>query len=431
LDEQEVIMKVVGAVLASLALAVVALLSPPPAAAEGRLGEPRVTSVGTVGGIAYTQYDGIFEGRTSTGAYRVPYRITAPTNPARGNRTVLVEPPHFVVGLGTLDLYLGRALLFSRGFAHAGIGWSTAKPDGGDRRILDPSVPGVFINGGVADGDGRTDDEIIADFARALAGARQMLGSVRQRYVAGFSDSSEPVLRLVTSGRAAGVFDFALPFTAEGHDPQAALAAGRYGGKLIVVNSEFDPPDGLVDRGGLPDRYRFYAVAGTGHIPDFLEVPFFSSRSSPASFAPALRAHFLQGHAWVGGGPRPPQSTHLKTGGDGTLARDGNGNAIAVDATGRPVPRLPFVELGEARFITGFLGSYDAVKTVAGLGFAGHDAYVRAFRDKLKDYAKAGYILKEDEDAMLRRAELCPPRTFTETYRDRYDAFVAIARCDR
>ena len=65
-------MKVVGAVLASLALAMVAPLSPPPAAAAGRLREPRATSVGTFGGIAYTQYDGIFERRTSTGAYRVP-----------------------------------------------------------------------------------------------------------------------------------------------------------------------------------------------------------------------------------------------------------------------------------------------------------------------------------------------------------------------
>jgi hypothetical protein len=65
-------MNVVVAVLASLALAVVALLSPPPAAAEGRLGEPRVTPGGTFGGIAYTQYDGIFEGETSTGTYRVP-----------------------------------------------------------------------------------------------------------------------------------------------------------------------------------------------------------------------------------------------------------------------------------------------------------------------------------------------------------------------
>jgi hypothetical protein len=46
-----------------------------------------------------------------------------------------------------------------------------------------------------------------------------------------------------------GVFDFALPFTAKGHDPQAALAAGRYEGKVIIVNSEADAFAGLVDLG--------------------------------------------------------------------------------------------------------------------------------------------------------------------------------------
>jgi hypothetical protein len=64
-----------------------------------------------------------------------------------GNGTVVVEPSHFAVGLGVLNLYLRRERLFSRGFAHAGIGWSTTSfgPDR-DNRILDPTVPGTFIN---------------------------------------------------------------------------------------------------------------------------------------------------------------------------------------------------------------------------------------------------------------------------------------------
>src|SRR5215471_1184126 len=189
-----------GAVLTSLALAVVALLAPSPVAAEGGLGPPIATPVGTFGGIAYLQYDGIFEGETSTGAYRVPYRITAPAHPSRGNRTVLVEPSHFAIGLGTLNVYLRRDFLFPRGFAHAGIGWSTTSFGvGANFRILDPTAPGVFINGGFPDNGGRTDDEIIIDFARALAVddiAREMLGHVHRRYVAGFSDASPPVLRL-------------------------------------------------------------------------------------------------------------------------------------------------------------------------------------------------------------------------------------------
>ncbi len=416
----------VGAVLASLALAAVALLAPSPAAADGVLEQPVATQLGTFGGIAYIQYDGIFAGQTSTGAYRVPYRISAPANLSLANRTVVVEPAHFAIALGALDVYLREDFLFSRGFVHAGIGWSTV-----NRRILDPSVPGTFIQGGFRQFGGNTDDEVIVDFARALAvdpEAASMVGPVQRRYMTGFSDSSDPVLRLVTSGRAANVFDFALPFTAVRHEPQAALAAGRYGGKLIIVNSEDDSPAGLVDSGTVPDQYRFYAVAGTPHIPDPLDVQSPSNRTTPATYEPALRAHFLQGHRWVQQGRPPPPSTQLQTSRGNKLDRDANGNAITVDANG-PVPRLPIIELREARFISGFRGSYDGVKTIQDLGFASHHAYVKAFANKVADYVKAGYMINEDATAMRNRAALCPPLTFTETYRDHYEAFAKIVPC--
>ena len=398
-----------------------------------RLGQPISTPIGTFGGISYVQYDGIFEGKTSSGAYRVPYRITAPADPSSGNHTILVEPPHYAIGLGVLEINLGQDFLFSRGFAHAGIGWSTTTNSDGDFRILDPTVPGVFINGGVLDENGRTDDEIIVDFARALAVdpvARQILGRVQHRYVTGFSDSSGPILRLVNSGHAKGVFDFALVFVAEEYDSQIALAANSYRGKLMIVNSEFEGASAsFIDRGDTPDQYRFYAIAGTPHIPDFLDLPFFTSNSTPASYQPELRAHFLQGHDWVIDGTQPPPSTHLKTSDDGTLARDVNGNAISINAIGQIVPRLPFIELGEGHFISDFVGSYENVKMMEELGFLSYDAYLQAFEEKLADYVNARYILQEDATAMFRRAELCPPLTFTETYREHYDAFIAIIPC--
>jgi hypothetical protein len=126
---------------------------------------------------------------------------------------------------------------------------------------------------------------------------------------------------------------------------------------------------------------------------------------------------------------RPPASVHLLAANDGTLTRDTNGNAISVDGRGRRVPRLPFVELGEARFIADFIGSYDQVRTIQDLGFASYRKYIRAFNDKLTDYVNALGILKEDADAMRRRAALCPQLTYTETYRDHYDNFVAINPC--
>ncbi len=162
--------------------------------------------------------------------------------------------------------------------------------------------------------------------------------------------------------------------------------------------------------------------------PDPLDVTFFSNRTTPATYEPALRAHFLQGHRWVQHGPPPPPSTQLRTSKGNKLDRDANGNAIAVDASG-PVPRLPIIEIGEARFISGFLGSYDGVKSIQDLGFASHHEYVKAFADKVADYVKAGYMINEDATAMRNRAALCPPLTFTEPYRDHYDAFTTIVPC--
>lgn len=390
------------------------------------IGAGAATPIGTFGGIDYVQYDGVFEGETSTGAFRVPYQITAPADPSEGNATVVVEPSHFAIKLGTLDVYLGRDLLLSRGFVHAGIGWSDV-----DNRILDPTVPGVFVSGGTRQYGGHTDDEIIVDFARALTAdidAVEMAGTAARRYLVGFSDSTNPILRLVTSGRAAGVFDLALPFTAEKHDPQPALAAGRYDGKLVVVNSELERPKGFLDTGIAADQYRFHAVAGAPHIPDHLVSPA-GPPSSPASFSPELRARFVQGHDWVVHGTSPPASTQLRTSRGSTIDRDARGNAIVEYADGRLAPRLPFVELGEATYIAGFRGSLDAVQSVTSLGFASHAAYFAAFDAALADQLAGGFILPAEADAMRARAALCAPLTFTESYRAHYERFVTIEPC--
>jgi hypothetical protein len=354
----------------------------------------------------------------------VPYRITAPANLKLANRTVVVNhltaPPGSVRSTSACAGTSVLARIRARGHRM-----------NGPTRILDPSVPGTFIEGGFRQFGGNTDDEIIVDFARALLvdpNAVKMIGPVQRRYMTGFSDSSDPVLRLVTSGLAAGVFDFALPIIASKHEPQPALAAGLFGGKLIIVDSEDDSPAGLTDLGTVPNQYRFFVVAGTPHVPDPLDVTFFSNRTTPATYEPALRAHFLQGHRWVQNGPPPPSSTRLLISNGNKLARDANGNAISVDASG-PVPRLPIVELGEAQFISGFVGSYDGVKTIQELGFASHREYLKAFADKVADYVKAGYMINDDATAMRNRAALCPPLTFTETYRDHYEAFAAIVAC--
>ena len=418
---------------------------PSTASAAGRLRPPsRISSLGTFGGVEYFQYDGLFVGKTSTGKYSVPYRISAPANPRSASRgTVLVEPPHFAQGTYLRESYLGRPFLFGedRRFLHASVGYSTTF-----NRILDPTAKGVFINGGVVDGNGRTDDEIIVDFARALRSdpARALIGPATRRYLAGFSDSADPVKRIVASGLAEDVFDLVVPITTGSeNDPQASIATGKYSGKVISVASEFEWYWGraLEDREVKPDQYRYFIVPGSPHLPDPICSFPLSNRSTPAGFQPALRAHFLQGHDWVTRGDAPPTSTRLKTTDGGEIARDLQGNSLLVEVTGAPAPRLPYVELGEATFIVPIPGATTPPEVLLGtyapqpppkidqLGFSSFDDYLTAFEKALKAQVQAGYMLDDDKEVLLERANLFPSETFTENYYHRYNDFRSGEYC--
>jgi len=421
-------------------------LFPSTASAAGKLQLPsKTSSLGTFDGVEYFQYEGLFVGKTSTGNYRVPYRISAPANPRSTRRsTVLVEPPHFAQGTFLRESYLGRTFLFKRGFLHASVGYSTTL-----NRILDPTARGVFINGGVVVGNGRTDDEIIVDFARALRSdplARALMGSVARRYLAGFSDSSDPVKRIVASGLAKDVFDLVVSIiTFDMNNPQdnpeASIEADKYSGKVISVNSELEWYLGraLEDRGTSPGQYRYFIVPGAPHIPDPLCDGTLGNRTTPAGWQSALRAHFLQGHEWVTQGVAPPTSTRLATTPGGAIARDVKGNALLVDATGASAPRLPFVELGEGTFIVPIPGATEPPDVLLGtyapqpppnieqLGFPSVDDYLAAFGKALKAQVQAGYMLEEDAKVLLNRANLSPPATppatFTLNYHARYELF--------
>jgi Alpha/beta hydrolase domain len=427
-----------GASLGLLALPV--FTSHASAAGKLQLAKTDPTLLGTFGGVKYVQYEGLFVGKSSTGRYSVPFRISAPANPRSGRRsTVLVEPPHFSQGTFLRESYLGRPFLFDRGFVHASVGYSTFA-----NRILDPTAGGVFIRGGVFDGNGQTDDEIIVDFARALRSdpAVALIGPAARRYLAGFSDSSDPVKRIVASGLAEDVFDLVVPITTFNmvnpqDNPEEVIRAKKYSGKVISVNSELEWHVGraLEDRGTSPDHYRYFIVPGTPHIPDPLCDGTLGNTTTPAGWQPALRAHFLQGHDWVTKGVAPPASTRLATTG-GVIARDTKRNALLVDITGASAPRLPFVEIGEATFIvpralTGLdrlLGTYapQPPPNIQDLGLSVED-YLAAFGKALNAQKNAGYILNEDAEVLLKRANLSPPATppatFTLNYHDRYKEF--------
>ena len=243
----------------------------------------------------------------------------------------------------------------------------------------------------------------------------------------------------MASGLAEDVFDLVVPIITWNMDnpqdnPEMAIDAGKYRGKVISVNSELEWHVGraLEDRGTSPDHYRYFIVPGTPHIPDPLCDGTLGNMTTPAGWQPALRAHFLQGHEWVTQGVAPPASTHLATTG-GVIARDTKRNALLVDITGASAPRLPFVEIGEATFIvprglTGLdrlLGTYapQPPPTIEDLGFPSFPEYLAAFEKALNAQKQAGYMLEEDADDLLNRAKLSPPETFTENYFRHYGDF--------
>jgi len=421
-----------------------------------------VTTVEGWDGVDYVQYDGLFCMEADTPGQcesLVPYRITTPANAEHGNGAVLVEPGHFVQGIDAW--WLGHDFLLSRGFTHAGIGYSTywnriAVPHP-EAHVLGQDPCPFFTPCEVV-----TDDSIIREFAIALAedpDARDMIGNnARFRYLTGFSDSSGPVKRLIADG-ADGVFDFALPMTTGGGtSPLAALGVdGDYDGVVIVVNSEFDDrqpsADALWDEDGIAaDQYRYYVVPETPHVVDHyerLDSPTstdFADQTTPAHWQPELRARFWQGHRWVRSNRRrtPPPSTRLARADNGEILVDGNGNTYVVDATGEVAPQPPYVALDEADFLLGnthpiagaLLGRVESVAQVEDCSpdavclYDTFEAYFGAFVHAVEDYKRYVGLMEDDADDMIIRAGLCFPLTYTETYLYEYDSFVALEPCD-
>jgi hypothetical protein len=350
--------------------------------ADGKLDLPRtVASLGTYEGVAYNEYSGFFSGRTSTGDYRVPYRIRAPADPRLSNQTILIDVPHIVGGAMISDAFVTRPAVYGNHFMDGSVGYSsqTFAPGVLTNRMLDPNANGVFVHGGVIlPGDtGLTDDEITVDFARALQTdpvARALVGTVHYRYLSGFSEGTLALVRITVSGRAEGVFDLIFPFVGA-PDLRDAFRLGRYSGKIAAINSEWEWFWQDAHDTGEFANYRYWIEPGAPHADDALVGwTDFALQESPAQYSYQARARFQQAHDWVTKGIAPPASTHLVTSNlpsscppifpSGSLysgvylARDANCNALLVDTDGNPAPRLPFVELGEAQYVTAFTATY-------------------------------------------------------------------------
>jgi hypothetical protein len=63
------------------------------------------------------------------------------------------------------------------------------------------------------------------------------------------------------------------------------------------------------------------------------------------------------------------------------------------------------------------------------LGFSSFPEYLTAFEEALEAQVQARYMLEEDADVLLNRANLSPPATFTDYYFTRYLEFGSGEYC--
>ena len=393
---------------------------------------------GTFNNVDYIRYTGRFTGVTAKGAFRMPYEIVAPVLPSLGNGTVLVEPPHFILGLVGRDGILGRRLLFDRGFSYATVGFGDA-----GLNILEPGATDLIIAGEPAiinDLPETRDPEILVQFAETIVTdpvATGILGPIQRRYAFGVSQTADAGLAAAFYGPGAvGVFDFTLLFVhlwgfffADTPELPEEFVPLDGIGKVIFVASEGDQflSESVMLRRAVVgplahQNYRLYEVAGAPHFA--LDPPF-----NPLDASVVARAAFIAGDEWVRFGAQPPPSALMESSPAGVIdptykavlgidivtgiARDDNGNA-------RGGVRLPDVELGRALFIASLPG-FEIIPDLPGIvglwfdlacepapgstsdlpRFRNHGEYVDAVAAQAEMLSAQRYLLPEDAGALI------------------------------
>jgi Alpha/beta hydrolase domain len=392
---------------------------------------------GTFSGVAFRRYSGFFEGTTSLGGFRVPYEIVAPDDPAQGNGSVLVEPPHFAFGSAGRDLVLTRTLLFGNRFSYAAVGFGT-----NGLNILDPTASGLVVAGaplmdpGALNPFGIVDEEIIMQFTRALTShpfAAPILGAVEHCYAYGISQTAAVLLETLYGSEGERLFDLTLLHTALWNPPFEAPGVfqnlpGEFRlpldvGRVLFVESEGDQIVSDAEdfrRAATHADYRVYEVAGAAHLP---------WPSNPLDHFMVARALFTAGDRWIRSGVSPPRNTVIEldanTGVDPVYADRGLVTHIERDADGNAVGgvRLPEVEVGRAQFIAADF-SVELLPGLAGLvgamvdlacepppgipngepRFRNHGDYVQRFVQQANELRDTGFLLPDDAELLKEQA---------------------------
>ncbi len=207
----------------------------------------------------------------------------------------------------------------------------------------------------------------------------------------------------------------------------AAAAGGRGGApKVFYTNTSADYWSSVGSRPAdvaVPENVRVYLFAGTQDEPDrFPPTPIDGHLTENAvDYWWAMRALLLAMHRWVSAGTPPPASAY-PTLADHTLveARTRTGERVfvpAVDEDGNEKVgvRLPDVAVPLATY-TGWSSNWfpatpaartadnDSRRSVAER-YASHDGYLATVREVAESLARRGYLLFDDVDRIVQRAD--------------------------
>lgn len=437
--------RAVARMFVSVAAVMAALVTP--ARATGSIDASSVvsTSHGTFNGVRYTRYEAMFAGITSNQrSYRVPCQIIAPTTPSHGSGLLLFDwlvasTIPTAVGQEQADARytMSDAFLFGQGISYATV--RCDKEGIGKRsRISDPFRPwsdGLLVTSSEFITSAGDEFDIVVDYVKALRVdpvALRILGETRRTAAFGYSASGFKLRGLLRIQTGLGLFDFSLVGgTGSGYTlPSGNGGAPSNAEKAPLVGAgveiDFQSETDVVALNAHKTRheepnYRVYQFAGAAHLRaiDCAEFGLADpAKANTADWTPFFRALFVAANDWCDG-IAPPPSLWLGAPNDAQIARDSKGNAlvryVGQQAVTTSAYRLPEVAVGENRYLPldpsyndgtffGLLrmmagGHVDLTAT-----FTDHDAYVSQITSHARTLQNQRYLLKEDADAIIRKA---------------------------
>lgn len=337
----------------------------------------------------------------------MPYEIVVPAAPHVGNRTLLIEPPHFFLVTAARDFVIGPDLLFEMGFSYGTVGYGE---NPGNR--LHPGETDLFLAGLPIDDVPAEfrDNEIIVQFTESLS--EQL--NVRRTYGYGFSQTAATLRQIFSDGLGTGLFDLTLLHVTL-LNPAVNFVPFESVGRVLFIAAEGDQVVTSSERfRSMAERRdaRVYEVAGAAHQP---------WPTNPLDHWMIVRALFVRGDLWVRRGMAPPRSRLLKSAPAGELdpvygfetgiARDTDGNALGG-------LRLPDIETHRALFIAsdpsvepfpglipGLFGSTVDLSCEPEPRFRDHADYVRKVVRQTLKLRGQGFLLDDDAITLIEEAK--------------------------